>query len=401
MIIGLCGRKLSGKSEFAKICQKKGFHVIHFADELKNLISMLLGWSREQLDIYKESKLKFQLTNQQLKQVSDITRIDYEIVVEIVGEKIFTSPREMLQFFGTDLIRKNNPDWHIDEMKKKIIKGESYCIDDCRFPNEKQFIENYLSGKCYFIIRPGNFNISNHASEVSLKWNDCENIIINNFSIDALKERWSNFVDYLKKSKKEENATILLEKFGLINNDKNKLYNKEAFLYPNPLNSYCAGLLALNGGIKNDSVYIESKNFLLIKRFSSLCNSEISAEHVLDSNYTLSISSEYIIENLKHWNTTPQPKSETKVPDIIKNNESAIKHWVCGLIDGSRKETLSLDGLNVLIQSESEQIVDFVNNFIETKGKKIKQKNNFLLVFDNYKTERLLNWLGHSVACES
>ena len=48
--------------------------------------------------------------------------------------------RQLLQHFGTDVIRKNNPDYwvnHITELSGLLYdEFDTFIIDDCRFPNE-------------------------------------------------------------------------------------------------------------------------------------------------------------------------------------------------------------------------------------------------------------------------
>ena len=106
-----------------------------------------------------------------------------------------------MQYIGTDLIRECNPDWHVDKTKETILldKEQKYVIDDVRFPNERKMIEE-LGGTCWFIIRPKLDNVSNHLSETALKWQEFENIIVNDKSLEYLKYRWNIFIedDYIE-----------------------------------------------------------------------------------------------------------------------------------------------------------------------------------------------------------
>ena len=76
---------------------------------------------------------------------------------------------------------------------------QKYVIDDVRFPNERKMIEE-LGGTCWFIIRPKLDNVSNHLSETALKWQEFENIIVNDKSLEYLKYRWNIFIedDYIE-----------------------------------------------------------------------------------------------------------------------------------------------------------------------------------------------------------
>jgi len=85
--------------------------------------------------------------------------------------------RQILQFYGTDVTRKNDPDYWVkaldnavNEADKNSTKGiDIVIVDDIRFPNEKQLIES--NGICMRIQpyegwQPGSF--ANHISETAL-----------------------------------------------------------------------------------------------------------------------------------------------------------------------------------------------------------------------------------------
>ena len=193
-IISFSGRKGSGKTELANICVQNGYTLINFADALKNLICNILNISRELLEINKETIKVYKLDENQMNIISDNTNIDINIVKNILEYVNFNSIRMLLQIIGTELIRQYNPLWHIKSLENTISKNKFYCIGDCRFKNEKECVEK-LGGKCWFIIRPNNMNISNHQSEIDLQWPDFENIIINNTSKKVFIE---TFEYYLK-----------------------------------------------------------------------------------------------------------------------------------------------------------------------------------------------------------
>jgi len=202
MILGFCGRMRSGKTELAKVCVEKGFTKLYFALPLKQLCADILEVSIDQLN-----KLKNEGTNIALfiddkicQILSEETNIPLETVKEICYGKIILTVREMLQFIGTDLIRKYNKDWHVNRIREMINPDINYVIDDVRFPNEKKLIEE-LGGDCWFIIRPTLDNVSNHESETSLSFNDCWNrIIINDGTLQLLLFKWTLFLGDYEKS---------------------------------------------------------------------------------------------------------------------------------------------------------------------------------------------------------
>jgi hypothetical protein len=127
--------------------------------------------------------------------LADETGIPLETVTKTCEGVVIKDVRHMLQFIGTDLIRKYNTNWHVDRIREMIDKDKNYVLDDVRFPNEKALIEE-LGGDCWFITRTTLDNISNHESETSITWNDCWNkIIVNDSTLPILQFKWETFMD--------------------------------------------------------------------------------------------------------------------------------------------------------------------------------------------------------------
>lgn len=188
--------KNHGKTELANICKEHGYEIISFATPLKNLIANLLGITVKQVNELKNANNTYVLQEMDLLFLSKETDIPLDIVTEKCGEKSFRNTRELMQYIGTDLIREYNPDWHVNKTREVILENEeqNYVIDDVRFPNERKMIEE-LGGTCWFIIRPKLGNVSNHLSETALKWQEFENLIINNKSLEYLKYKWTLFIE--------------------------------------------------------------------------------------------------------------------------------------------------------------------------------------------------------------
>jgi hypothetical protein len=202
MILGLCGRMRSGKTELAKVCVEKGFTKLYFALPLKQLCADILDVSIDELNRLKgdNTDISLQLNDDICKILSEETDIPLDVVKETCLGKTISTVREMLQFIGTDLIRQYNKDWHVNRIREMINPDINYVIDDVRFPNEKKLIEE-LGGDCWFIIRPTLDNISNHESETSLSFNDCWNrIIINDGTLQLLLFKWTLFLGDYEKS---------------------------------------------------------------------------------------------------------------------------------------------------------------------------------------------------------
>lgn len=201
-IIGFCGRMRSGKTELATICEKYGYQKIYFAFPLKRLCAELLNLSIEILNEKKANneEINFIIDEGICNKLAKETQIPLETIQLLSKGKFLKTVREMLQFVGTDIIRKYNPDWHVNRIREMMVESQKYVIDDVRFPNEKNMIEE-MGGDCWFIIRPTIDNVSNHISETSLTWQQCWNkIIINDSSLFNLKFKWDIFMDNYDKS---------------------------------------------------------------------------------------------------------------------------------------------------------------------------------------------------------
>lgn len=196
MVLGFCGRLQSGKTELAKVCEQYGYERLYFALPLKQLCADILKISIDDLNKAKVEKTEIGVIIRKdiCELISKETDIPFDTVMEICNGVKIRDVRHMLQFIGTDLIRKYNTDWHVNKIRTMIDKDKNYVIDDVRFPNEKKMIEE-LEGECWFIVRPTLDNISNHESETSITWNDCWNrIIINDSTLPILLFKWETFI---------------------------------------------------------------------------------------------------------------------------------------------------------------------------------------------------------------
>jgi NACalpha-BTF3-like transcription factor len=191
-IISFSGRISSGKTTLCDlVCSKYGYIPMNFADVLKNLVCSLLNVSIDELNRDKQKSQKIELSENQIKVLCERVSVSREKITKTS----FDSFRSVLQYIGSDIIRSNQPNWHIQQIK--LEPNVKYCFGDTRFPNEKEFVESQ-GGRCFFIARPSSLaNVSNHPSEISLCWYDFDrcNVIINDSSIDTLE---SNLVSTLR-----------------------------------------------------------------------------------------------------------------------------------------------------------------------------------------------------------
>ena len=210
-IIGFAGRMRSGKSTLSDICVKHGYKKIYFAEPLKKICADFLDISLTELDRLKNEQVSIDITlgKEAVDFFSTETDIPLDTVKNIIYDKFIHNVRELLQFIGTDLIRSFNMNWHLNQIKNTLKEDEKYVIDDVRFQNEKEFIENN-GGDVWFIVKPDFDNVSHHPSEEGLIWQDFgDKVIINNKSLEYLTMTWDNFMMEYEKSNKLRKKIIV------------------------------------------------------------------------------------------------------------------------------------------------------------------------------------------------
>ncbi len=128
MLIGFSGKKGSGKSYFADyLVNNKLFIKLSFASPLKEI-----------------TKILFNLSDEDVKD---------PIKKELINPKFNASPRELMQWLGTDIMREefnkkfnySGSIW-IDSVKDKVKtlldNNKDVVIDDIRFQNEVDMIHS-------------------------------------------------------------------------------------------------------------------------------------------------------------------------------------------------------------------------------------------------------------------
>ena len=169
-IIGITGKKNHGKDTIANIIKEKyNFKIIHFADPLKKGCSHIFGLTYDQL--YGNKK-------------------------DIIDEYWKITPRKILQFVGTNLLRNQLSNiipqiedsiW-IKHLEKILIDNPytNFIIPDIRFQNEVNMLKKHHS-IIFKVIRPNLLNEDDHISEKGIdKINEFDKLILNDSTIDDL-----------------------------------------------------------------------------------------------------------------------------------------------------------------------------------------------------------------------
>jgi len=177
MLFVISGKARVGKDTFGVILKdalEGTYTIMAYADELKKKCMEDFDLSYEQL--YGD-----------FKEVPDKR---YRKGPYFPDKKEYWTPREILQFMGTDCYRKIDNNFWVKSLIKRIKKDNltNVIITDARFPNEIDIVKD-LGAFHIRVLRDNTEEIhgKEHASEISL--NNCTNIdftVYNNKSIPDL-----------------------------------------------------------------------------------------------------------------------------------------------------------------------------------------------------------------------
>lgn len=191
--VGLVGKAGSGKDEFCdRMALNSGSHVVSyrkaFADALKKTCAVMYGVNEE---VFHDREKK-----------------------EVVDARLGVTPRELLQKFGTDIVRQLDPDHWVKRLEVEVentipeasvtfgFTHQLVVIPDVRFQNEIDWVKEN-GGVVINIVREnpdvGEMDKS-HLSETALNdVVDYDDVIENNGTLENLSEQ----------------AVIILNKYGL------------------------------------------------------------------------------------------------------------------------------------------------------------------------------------------
>lgn len=216
-IIALSGEAGVGKDSFAVPLLERHFMYGSFAGNLKEMCKEIFNLTVPMVETQrgKAKRLSvprrftvnnFTLIRRWMAKTHDLTgladiakEIEQKYIntpLKLTGKpKEFTTPREILQFVGTEVCRKMIETYHVDVLVQKIKDtNQNVVITDARFPNERQVLKDKFNAYLIRIIRPGFSIISKegqkHPSETSLGENeDYDLVIINDGTLKDLHKK--------------------------------------------------------------------------------------------------------------------------------------------------------------------------------------------------------------------
>ena len=142
-IIAFHGQKRSGKNESTRIMISiTGGREYSFARRIKNILSQVYGLTSEETDgVYKERPFEYPIAiDDALSSLSALVELDLQ-----PRGLVARTPRELMQFFGTEYVRSIQDDYWVAylmalitlEREAQQLHGTAY-ITDCRFENERR-----------------------------------------------------------------------------------------------------------------------------------------------------------------------------------------------------------------------------------------------------------------------
>lgn len=197
------GVKRSGKDTFAKNFEECGFVKINFADNLKKLCSSAFSISLDIFysDEYKEKELTSPIVIED-KHIVIINEWihsthDFTIDAELHKGRLLKTPREIMQYTGTEIIRHAYPDYHVEATLANMADHKKVVCSDVRFPNELSGMRDKATELGYgffsFYIHRNGFVGDSHASEAMTQ--EDFDLLIENETILGLSKMASLFVE--------------------------------------------------------------------------------------------------------------------------------------------------------------------------------------------------------------
>ncbi len=185
-LIGLTGAAGSGKDSVAGIMVlEHGFQQIAFADALYEEVSTAFNVSVEFLkNRNTKERQAFRLSMRNCTDAEFVRTIMRMHGISLLMRRFWRwqprSPRQILQWWGTDYRRARCEAYWIDKVCDRLMltPNTHWVITDVRFPNEADLVREF-GGQLGLVLRPGVEPVANHVSEAF--WQTCNpDIVIRN-----------------------------------------------------------------------------------------------------------------------------------------------------------------------------------------------------------------------------
>ncbi len=166
MLIGLVGRKQSGKDTAARALTERGYTRVAFADALKQAAYRTDPYVMVSNAPYRLSLVVDRLGWDTAKQIPDV--------------------RGLLQRMGDAMRKAVSEDVWVDAALDGAVRHDLTVITDVRYPNEYDAIRD-TGGIIVKIVRPGQAADDTHPSETNVDQMEADATIVNSGTIEELR----------------------------------------------------------------------------------------------------------------------------------------------------------------------------------------------------------------------
>ena len=159
MVIGISGKIGSGKDTIGKMVKDRlpNYQIRKFADKLKDIVCMVTGCTREQLE---DQEFKDSLLGPEWNYLKPIESWSGNMEVAMTY-------RELLQKIGTEGMRVGvHKNFWVNATMSGFRESSNWVITDVRFNNEVEAIKE-KGGLLIRVVR-GDGDTGNHPSEIAL-----------------------------------------------------------------------------------------------------------------------------------------------------------------------------------------------------------------------------------------
>lgn len=190
MIVGISGKIGAGKDAIAaRLVERWGFRIVRFSDSLKEEVLERLPTTLAALHAM---HTYHNLTGQHAADCRTAAGSP-ECLRRMVYEVKPRGVRELLQEYGTDVRRKDDPNYWTREWLRRVLgdapqrqpRTENIVAPDVRFENEAQAVLG-VGGELWRIERPGTAAGSHVSETVMDTWASWDRRIPNDGSLEAL-----------------------------------------------------------------------------------------------------------------------------------------------------------------------------------------------------------------------
>lgn len=222
-VLGLIGRKGAGKDTAAKVLVSKGWVRLAFADPLYRESADAFGVTVEFLGNRdtKETplpELALYKCRDQVFVAVVLQQAGFQLGVSD-GRKVRAflqkprSPREIMQFWGTEYKRRVVRDDYWIEKVREVIRANpttNFVITDVRFPNEALMVTKEFDGELARVIRPALENVDDagmkHDSETKMRDYPVHVTLVNEEGEEGISDLTRSVIDRILRKSRETSA---------------------------------------------------------------------------------------------------------------------------------------------------------------------------------------------------